>query len=148
VKQNEEVFMGRINWGRVVLGGIVAGVIANVLEGAFGFLMHSEFEAAMKNLKPPGGAVMAAHLLWSFVIGIAAIWLYAAIRPRYGPGAATALRAGFAVWLFVHATFSLATGTMDLLPQKIMLISAAWSLPETLAATLAGAWVYREGPGP
>jgi hypothetical protein len=33
---------------------------------------------------------------------------------------------------------------MDLLPQKIMLISAAWSLPTTLLATLAGAWVYRE----
>jgi len=25
-----------------------------------------------------------------------------------------------------------------------MLISAAWSLPETLVATLAGAWLYRE----
>jgi hypothetical protein len=55
---------------------------------------------------------MAAHLLWGFVVGIAAIWLYAAIRPRYGPGAATALRAGFAVWLFVHATFSLAATSM------------------------------------
>ncbi len=46
--------------------------------------------------------------------------------------------------LFAHATFSLAAGTMELLPQKIMLISAAWSLPETLVATLAGAWLYRE----
>lgn len=47
-------------------------------------------------------------------------------------------------WLFVHATFSLAAGTMELLPQKILLVSAAWSLPETLVATLAGAWIYRE----
>jgi hypothetical protein len=136
--------MGRINWKRVILGGIVAAVVVNVLEGVLGFLMQSEWKAAMKNMKPPGGAVMASHLLWSFVIGIATIWLYAAIRPRYGPGAATALRAGFVVWLFVHATFSLAVGAMDLLPQKIMLISAAWSLPVTLVATLAGAWVYRE----
>jgi len=136
--------MGRINWARVILGGIVAGIVVNVFEGALGFAMRTEWEAAMKNMKPPGPAVMAAHLLWSFVIGIAAVWLYAAIRPRYGPGPATALRAGFVVWLFVHATFSLAAGSMDLLPQKIMLISAAWSLPETLAATLAGAWLYRE----
>jgi len=136
----EEVFVGRINWARVILGGIVAGIVSTVLEGALGFLMRSEWEAAMKNMKPPGGAVMAAHLLWGFVVGIAAIWLYAAIRPRYGPGAATALRAGFAVWLFVHATFSLAVSSMDLLPQKLMLISAAWSLP----ATLAGAWLYKE----
>lgn len=140
----EEVFVGRINWARVILGGIAAGIVSTVLEGALGLLMRSEWEAAMKNMKPPGGAVMAAHLLWGFVIGIAAIWLYAAIRPRYGPGAATALRAGLAVWLFVHATFSLAAGAMDLLPQKIMLISAAWSLPATLAATLVGAFLYKE----
>ena len=136
--------MGRINWKRVILGGIVAAIVAGVGDGLHGFLMRSQWEAAMKNMKPPGGAVMAAHILWSFVVAIATIWLYAAIRPRYGPGAATALRAGFAVWLFVHATFSLAAGSMDLLPQKIMLISAAWSLPTTLLATLAGAWLYRE----
>src|SRR5438046_5370536 len=72
--------MGRINWSRVVLGGLVAGVVVNVLEGALGFLMHSQWEEAMKTMKPPSGAVMAAHLFWSFVIGIAAIWLYAAAR--------------------------------------------------------------------
>jgi hypothetical protein len=142
--KHEEVVVGRINWGRVTLGGIVAGVVSTVLEGALGFLMRSEWETAMKTMKPPGGAVMAAHALWGLVVGVATIWLYAAIRPRYGPGAATALRAGFAVWLFVHATFSLAVGAMDLLPQKIMLISAAWSLPATLAAILAGAWLYKE----
>ena len=136
--------MGRINWSRVVLGGLVAGVVVNVLEGALGFLMHSQWEEAMKTMKPPSGVVMAAHLFWSFVIGIAAIWLYAAARPRYGPGPATAMRIGFVVWLFVHATFSLAAGTMELLPAKLMWISAAWSLPETLLATLAGAWLYRE----
>ena len=136
--------MGRINWARVILGGIVAAIVSSVLEGVLGSLTRSQWEAAMKNIKPPGGAVIAAHVLWAFVIGIATIWLYAAIRPRYGPGAATALRAGFAVWLFVHATFSLAASAMDLLPQKIMLISAAWSLPATLAATLAGARLYKE----
>ncbi len=48
------------------------------------------------------------------------------------------------MWLFVHATFSLAAGAMDLLPAMLMLVSAAWSLPVTLAATVAGAWLYRE----
>lgn len=136
--------MGRINWRRVVSGGVVAGIVANVLEGALGLWMRSEWEAAMKNMMPPGGGVIAAHLVWSFIVAIATIWLYAAIRPRYGPGAATAVRAGFVAWLFVHATFSLAAGTMGLLPRRIMLISGAWSLPETLLATLAGAWLYRE----
>ncbi len=38
----------------------------------------------MKNMKPPGGAVMAAHLLWSFVVAIAAIWLYGPFRKPNG----------------------------------------------------------------
>ncbi len=139
--------MGKINWRRVFLGGVLAGIVANLLEMVWGFLMQKQFETAMTAeqmraaMKP---TVMAAHLAWSFVVAIAAIWLYAAIRPRYGPGAATAVRAGFAVWLLAHATFSLATGTMELLPQRIMWMSAAWSLPETLLATLAGARIYGE----
>jgi hypothetical protein len=136
--------MGRINWGRVILGGILAAVVTNVIEGLLTLVMREQWESAMKNMKSPSGAVMAAHLFWSLVVAVATIWLYAAIRPRYGPGPATALRAGFAVWLFVHATFSLAAGSMQLLPQKILLMSVAWSLPQTLAATVAGAWVYRE----
>jgi hypothetical protein len=136
--------MGKINWGRVILGGILAAVVTNVIEGLLALAMREQWEAAMKNMKAPSGAVMAAHLFWSLVVAVATIWLYAAIRPRYGPGPATALRAGFAVWLFVHATFSLAAGSMQLLPQKILLMSVAWSLPQTLVATLAGAWLYRE----
>jgi len=136
--------MGKINWGRVILGGILAAVVTNMIEGLLTLVMREQWEAAMKNMKAPSGEVMAAHLFWSLVVAVATIWLYAAIRPRYGPGPATALRAGFAVWLFVHATFSLAAGSMQLLPQKILLMSVAWSLPQTLVATLAGAWLYRE----
>src|SRR5207249_3963498 len=37
-------------------------------------------------------------LAWGFLVGIFAVWLYAAIRPRYGAGPKTALCAGAAVW--------------------------------------------------
>src|SRR5215467_2978754 len=121
--------MSKIRWVRVIAGGIVAGILVNVLQAPLDLLMRSEWQEAMKNMKQPGPAVFALHILWSFVIGIATIWLYAAIRPRYGPGWVTALRAGFAVWLFVHATFALATGSMELLPQKLILLSALFSLP-------------------
>jgi hypothetical protein len=44
--------MGRINWIRVILGGILAGVVSTVFGAVLGMVMHSEFEAAMKNFKP------------------------------------------------------------------------------------------------
>jgi len=121
----------------------VAGILVNVLQAPLDLMMRSEWQEVMKNFKPTP-AVFLLHILWSFVIGIATIWLYAAIRPRYGPGWVTALRAGFAVWLFVHATFSLATGSMELLPQKLITLSALFFLPATLLSTIAGAWLYRE----
>ena len=135
--------MGRINWARVIIGGIVAGILVNLLQAPLDLLMRSEWQEVMKNFKPTP-AVFLMHILWSFVIGIATIWLYAAIRPRYGPGWLTALRAGFVVWLMVHATFSLATGSMQLLPPRLMILSALFSLPATLLSTIAGAWLYRE----
>jgi hypothetical protein len=136
--------MSKINWSRVVVGGIVAAILVNVLQAPLDLLMRADWQEAMKGMKQPGPSVLVAHLLWSFVIGIATIWLYAAIRPRYGPGWVTALRAGFAVWLFVHATFAFAAGSMELLPTKLMLLSALFSLPATFAATLVGARIYRE----
>ena len=135
--------MNKINWARVVGGGLLSGLVANVLEMLYGFVMRSQWEEFMKGKQMPVQAV-AAHFLWTFVVGIAAIWLYAAIRPRYGPGPATAARAAFAVWLFVHATFALATVTLGFFPARLMAIGAAWAFVETLVATIAGAAIYRE----
>jgi hypothetical protein len=55
----EEVSVGRINWARVILGGIGAGIASTALEGALGFLMRSEWQAAMKSRI---GAVMGSGL--------------------------------------------------------------------------------------
>ena len=75
--------------------------------------------------------------------GIWAMWLYAAIRPRYGAGAKTAAVAGFAWW--VASTLADATwGSFGLVPVKALLPLAAVSLPEMIVATLVGGWLYKE----
>jgi hypothetical protein len=43
------------------------------------------------------GAI-AIFNIWRFLLGVAAVWLYAAIRPRYGAGPNTAIRAGLVTW--------------------------------------------------
>lgn len=138
--------MGKINWGRVMGGGLVAGLVGNVLQALNGFLMKSQAEQMMKSIHKEmvEPKALVAHLVWSFVLGIAAIWLYAAIRPRYGPGPATALRAGFAVWIFAHATFALGTVTLGIFPARLMAMVAAVALVERIVSTLAGAAIYRE----
>jgi hypothetical protein len=138
--------MGHINMKRVVLGGLAAALIVNVGEGLFGLLMKTEYESALRNLGvrlQPGSAAFLP-IVWSFVIGVLSVWLYAAIRPRYGPGPKTALRTAIAVWSFTSATFSIAMACLGLFPARLMAYGAVWSLAEVIVAMLVGAWIYRE----
>ena len=65
--------MGRINAGRVILGGLLAGLIINIGE----FILHelvlkAQEEAAMAalNLPPPGGSAIAWFVAGGFLAGI------------------------------------------------------------------------------
>lgn len=83
-------------------------------------------------------------VVWGFLVGIFAIWLYTAIRPRYGAGWKTALCAGSAVWGFGYLLSSVTPVALNLFPSRLMAIGLTVGLVEVLAATLAGAWLYRE----
>jgi hypothetical protein len=130
----------------VILGGILAGIVINFSE----YLMHDvvlkpQFEEGMKAIGKPfptGGSVIVTWTLWGFATGIAAVWLYAAIRPRYGAGAATAARAGVAVWFFTWLLSMVAMQNMGVFP--IAPVPFVWTLLECIVATVAGAWLYKE----
>jgi hypothetical protein len=79
-----------------------------------------------------------------FALGIGAVWLYAAIRPRFGAGAKTAAIAGVAVWLLSFTWGILGDALMQFLPGRIAAIGLVWSFVEVMLASIAGAWLYRE----
>jgi hypothetical protein len=81
----KEQAMGKINWNRVILGGLVAGVIINIFEYVLnGVILAKDMEAATSALgRQVGGSALAMFTVWGFLVGIFAVWLYAAIRPRY-----------------------------------------------------------------
>src|ERR1044072_4039532 len=90
--------MGKINWGRVVVGGLLAGVVLNIVDFVyFGVVMKQDIAAAMQALgKQPGAmdSLVPLFVALDFVYGIGLLWVYAAIRPRFGAGAKTAGIAG------------------------------------------------------
>jgi hypothetical protein len=141
--------MERINIGRVFLGGIVAGIVANVLGYLVdGVILAPQWTAAMKVL---GKGDFTTNQIIAFnVIGLAygvfAVWLYAAIRPRYGAGPKTAISAGLAVWvagiLLPNAGLMGVTG---LFPSDLTTMSTLAGVVEWTAAVLAGAALYKEG---
>jgi len=138
--------MGKINWNRVILGGLVAGVIINIFEFALhGAVLAKDMDAAVRALgREVGGSELLMFLAWGFLVGIFAVWLYAAIRPCYGAGAKTALCAGAAVWGLGYLLAAVGTVALHLFPRHIMAIGLAVGLVEVLVGTVTGAWLYRE----
>jgi MFS family permease len=86
---------------------------------------------------------IAAFVLWGFLVGIFAIWLYAELRPHYGPRHITAVIAGLAVWFLGYLLASVMPVTLNLFPGRLMLIGLAIGLVESIAGTMAGAWLYQ-----
>jgi hypothetical protein len=139
--------MGQINGGRVLAGGLLAGLVMNLGHGvAEGFGMRAEMERTLERLglPPLGEPAMITMVVGAFVIGLIAVWTYSAIRPLYGTGPATALRAGFAVWvlacLFPHASL-LACGVLE---SRLFALSVTSDLVIVPLATVAGGFVYRD----
>ncbi len=139
--------MAGINTGRVVLGGLVAGLVFNIGEFILNtVILGASMTAAMAkmNLPPVGRAGMAAFAVLGFAVGIVAVWLYAAIRPRFGPGPKTALCAGATVWFFAYLYGGLGTVVMGMFPMDSMVVAMLWGLGEVLVASVAGAYFYKE----
>ncbi len=140
--------MAHTNRGRVIWGGLLAGLVINIAEFITnGVVLREGWARAMQALGKPAelspGAIVILNV-WGFLLGIAAVWLYAAIRPRYGPEPNTAIRAGLAVWAIAVFLPNLGNYPLGLFPTRLLVISTIVALVEIVVATLAGAWLYKE----
>ena len=142
--------MGRINWRRVVPCGLLTGVVWGVLYAmALPLILVERHDIPpslpVTTLDEPGSSagLRAMVLIMPLVLGGSTMWLYAAIRPRYGPGTKTAVVAGFALWFFgswVDATWAV----FKAVRLGAFVGPAAISLPIVLVAAVVGARFYKE----
>jgi len=140
--------MGRINLGRVILGGLVAGIVIDLFEGIMNGLVLAPQWAGVLTGLGRGGTMsvkqIAAFNVWGFVAGIAIVWVYAAMRPRFGSGPKTAMGAGLTVWALA-CMLGIATPVfLHLFPIALAVTALAVELVEMLVAGLVGAAIYKE----
>ena len=94
--------MGKINWSRVLGCGLLAGIVWIVLGSGVTALLGRDFAALPNNnLGKPKTGFLVFNVVLDLLEGISIVWLYAAIRPLYHPGAKTAVIAAFAWWFIV-----------------------------------------------
>jgi len=140
----------KINLGAVFRGGALAAItfviVEFVLEGAVGLLGLNEadlFRDAFPNIVLGGTAYHAWNIVHLFLVFFLAIWVYAAIRPRFGPGPKSALITSFILW-FLYFSFVMNFARLGIFPLNLAIVSLAFNFVEIPAAILAGAKVYSE----
>ena len=147
LKLGYNLVMSTINTGRVILGGLLAGLVINLSETVLNlFVAAQAMDESLKarNLEPLGGGPIAGFVIFSFLLGIVTVWLYAAIRPRFGPGVKTAAITGLVVWFLAYLKSSVANALMGFFPAKLVTLGTIWGIPEIILASIAGAWLYTE----
>jgi hypothetical protein len=139
--------MGSINTGRVVMGGLLAGVIVFVSTAARVLVLREQIVGFIGNHGLQGigqteGIVFLA--VYSAALGILIVWLYAVIRPRFGAGTTTAIIGGLFYWISIYLVPYAALLRFDLIPIGGVLVHWIWTVAEIPVASLVGAWVYQE----
>ena len=139
--------MGNLNMGRVLLGGLLAGLVLNIGEFLLNdFVLGAQMKAFMTqhNFADPGTNFMIVAVGLTFVLGIVIVLGYACIRPRLGAGVKTAIIAGLFAWFGVYFYSGLINGVLFGLPMGTMAIIIVWGLVQYSIAAVAGAWLYKE----
>jgi len=139
--------MSKINFGRVILGGLLAGLVLNIGEYLLNeVVFKQQMEETFRRLHvpPPGGNFIAIAVAITFLLGILIVCLYAMIRPRYGPGPKTALCAASVIWFCVYVYCGVLNAAIFGLQTSLVIIGMVWGIVEYSLAAIAGAWLYRE----
>jgi hypothetical protein len=139
--------MGKINFGRVLLGGLVAGVILNIGEFILNdFIVKAQMEAIFRrsNISPPGTNFLVIAVVLTFLLGIVLVYAYALIRSRLRPGPKTAVITALIVWFAAYVYSGSINAALFGFPTNVLLIALAWGALEYIVATLVGAWLYKE----
>ena len=140
--------MGKINYGRAILGGLLAGLVINIGEFVLNeVLFKKQMEEMVKqhNLPTPGAPFIATAVLLTFIMGIIIVITYAMIRTRLGPGPKTAICAGLTFWFAVYVYSGVINSILFGIEPGLMAIALVWGVAEYAIGALAGAWLYKKG---
>ncbi len=141
--------MGNVNFGRLMLSAIVAGVIYFVCDGTIhGALLGQYHMAAVKAVNPNPTADNTAYIyfaLFDLGKGLVAMLIYVSARVPCGAGPKTAAIAGLIAWLATEVLPSIEWMPFPFYDKSFFVkVIALELLPMVLGAVL-GAWLYK-GP--
>ena len=121
--------MGKSNAVHVGAGGVVAGIVINVIaKGTWSFFL-------------PSGTLGGSYL-WGLVVGMVTVSLYSSLSARSGPSPARAALAGVTVWVFTIVLPNYGLFVFEILSRSLLTFSSVLGMAEVVPAALVGALTY------
>lgn len=145
--------MVKLNWGRILIGGIVAAIICFFTDGFFHErIVMADWKMVYDNLRigPPAHQTssLAYFAIFELGRGLIAVFLYALMRSCCGPGPKTAALAGVVAWLAFSVTGPAQFIPLGFFSHALWLKVAGFHLVTSILATIAGAALYKDPATP
>jgi hypothetical protein len=147
--------MSKINVGRLILGGLAAGVVMFLADGFIHeVLLHQLWIDTMaaagrsvaedESHRARDMALFAAH---EVLKGLALAWIYGAIRTRFGAGVKTAVLAGLTVWAIMFPVPFIAEIPTGFYGPRLVTMWSLYEIVPTVVGGLVAGFLYKEGSG-
>ena len=143
--------MASINTNRLLIAGMAAGVVLFITDGLInGGLLADQWSTYQRSIGKSGEfstTQMTIFGVIDLIAGLVLAWVYAAIRPRFGAGPATGLRAGLVVWLILNISSAFLVAS-NALPANLVGMAAGFGLIQYLAVGMLAGYLYKEEGAP
>jgi len=141
--------MTRINWLRLIIGGLIVSVICFLTDGFFHErVVATDWSAVYRALGVAEPHHDATGLIYFAIFelgrGFAAILVYVLMRPFFRPGPKTAVLAGVVTWLAFSVTGPAQFVPLGFYSQPLWIKVAGFQLVTTLIGVLVGAALYKD----
>lgn len=137
--------MGKINVGKVIVGGIVAGIVMNVFDYVINeMIMKADYMAvfAARNIDPSLISIPTMVVL-DFAMALLLVFTYAAIRTRFGPGPKTAVVAAIIIAMTANVLAAYFAG-QGFFPWSVWAKASVLATANTVVSGLVGCALYKE----
>lgn len=135
-----------MNVKRVLISGFVAGIILNIIGFGLVPIVGNQMNNVLKNLSLPplGLGAMIYFSVWSLILGICMMWIYAFVQSKFESKLKAAIVVSLAVWFLAYFSSNAALVAYGFMPFSLAMISTVWGLFELVLASVIGSKLYRE----
>lgn len=143
--------MAKINWGRIIVGSLVAAIILFFTDGFIHErILNSDWRAVYEGLRTsvpePHGTSLLYFAFFELGRGFTAMLFYATMRAHFGAGPKTAVLAGIVAWIAFSVTGPAQFIPLGFFSTALWLKLGALHLITSVLATIAGAALYKDPP--